>query len=1434
MLDPEVNLINPERKKIERMLRTITDNLAEGLVIASTDGQLLHWNEASRTMFGFRSAEEGLRALPDFADTFELWTLDGRRLSVPEWPLARVIAGERLRNHELRLIRFGIEQPFVLSFSGATVQDEQGDAVAFLSFADITERKRIETELEQTNQRFSIASKAAGHGFWELDISSNTLRWDDQMFRLYGRSSLDAVLPYALWAGSLHPEDRAKTEQALTDAISGAREFHTEFRIVHASGEVRHLKASAHVARDLNGCASKVIGVNFDITERVHATEQFRLALEAAPIGMLMMDNTGTIVLLNAQIETLFGYSRDELLGRHTEMLIPKRFRIYHPERRGAYFGDPGARSTGVGLELYGLRKDGSEVPVETGVTPLHTSEGDFALISIVDMSERKRADATRQQMTALMEAADDVIFTTTLDGMTLDGVVCSWNPAAERLLGYRAAEIIGKSAASLCPSDHLAEDSIILDLVRRGEKVTRFETSRLKKDGSRVEVLLTISPFRDPDGNIVGAATLLRDITKYQQANEQLRASEQRYRYMSEAMEAMPQIIWTSKPDGNMDFYNQRWYVYTGMTFEETKDWGWTLVLHPDDLHNCIDRWTRSFTTGSDYEVEYRFKRAADGVYRWHLGRAFPLRSASGEIIQWVGTCTDIDDQKRAEENLLQAHDTLEHRVRERTEELAVAKESAELANTAKSEFLANMSHEIRTPLNAVIGLGYLLEQTRLSEDQHQFLSKIQFAGRALLSVVNNVLDLSKIEAGEMAIEVESFDLLKAVRDVGQMLAPQAAAKGVELIIRPAALLPHMVMGDGSRLCQILTNLVGNSIKFTSTGKVELELFCTEQTPDHIRLRCSVKDTGVGIEPAALKRLFTPFTQADATTTRRFGGTGLGLSITRRFVELMGGEIGVTSTLGVGSTFWFEIPLQIEHDVAGTARAAEDARGLQLFVAGTNADAANGLGAMIRALGWNPRIIETGGQLLAVLSNIQPEDCPDVLVLDLPQNDAAQVCEQLASRETASSRGLPPVIVVVDLVDCAGHQQSMRAVDVRLVRPVTSSALFNAINSAIWRRGEDDDRALQSTTLVDPHTQWLAGVRVLVVDDSDINLEVAQRILEKQGATVTTCSDGVSAVEQVRRHHQQLDLVLMDVQMPTLDGNEATRRIRGELELRALPIIALTAGALHGERQRSLEAGMNDFIGKPFDPEALIRKVRRLVEQARGEPIPISISERKPVVPAGASPRLSCIDAEVVQVMFGGDLSLFKSLLARVLRDFADLALPISIASIDQAARSLLEARAHKLRGSAGMIGATEVMRFAGAAEQALREGCPVDVAELTLRQLAAALTTLQEEADLLLDKPPDADEGSGVEVASCPSVETTDIDELRVLLASQNLAAIDRFNLLSRSLSELLGAARFERLGKAVENLDFALGAEVLNEILAVGNDRRGIKASRGSAAN
>lgn len=1061
---------------------------------------------------------------------------------------------------------------------------------------------------------------------------------------------------------------------------------------------------------------------------------------------------------------------------------------------------------TGVGydLEVPGLKGDGEALLINARAEAICSDGGAVVGLrgTMQDITARKRAQelqrASEERYSAHFKCAPDGIVIIGQDSRCLDA-----NPSMCLMLGYTRAELLTLSSSSYL--DDMQLPWIGLPFITSDAGADRRRIWRLRrKDGSIFEADAVATML--PDGNLLA---YIRDITERRSAEQTIGKVSSLLRAVLDSPSDISIIA--CDPNLTITVFNAGAEQMLGFTSEEVIGRATLSSFHDSEEIRVCAEWLGA-KHGQIINTALLLTEAAlHGQPRaWTYLRkngeritvslvVTPMYETTGELLGYVGVAHDVTHQAIYEESL------------------RAARGKAEQASGAKSEFLANMSHEIRTPLNAIIGLGYLLEQTALSEDQTQYLGKIQFAGRALLGVVNNVLDLSKIEAGEMSLEDESFDLPVLVRNVSQMLGSQAAAKGIDLNLQSAADLPRLARGDASRLRQIIVNLVNNGIKFTQAGHVELKTFCTEQSIDRMRLRCEVSDTGVGIEAATLARLFAPFTQADASTTRRFGGTGLGLSIARGFVELMGGEIGVTSTVGVGSTFWIEIPLQIAHSVdeSGLARGL---RNLQILVADSRGDVPDGIGAMVRALGWSPTIVCTNQQLLGALDNTQPGAWPDVIVLNLQPDDSdlRKVLERL--EQQCEHAEMPPVILVAeDAKSYVRYQKTKRAADVVLLRPLKSSALFNAVNTVASKRPESHERVLQSTNFDGQHAQWLWGVHVLVADDSDINVEVARRILEKQGAIVATCSDGAAAVEYVGSHRQQLDVVLMDIQMPILDGNGATRRIRGELDLQTLPIVALTAGALVGERQRSLEAGMNDFVSKPFEPQALIRKVRRLVEHARGESIPMVVVDGVPAVRPADRLYPPSIDAGVVQQMFGGDAALFKSLLLRVLHDFADLAMPISLPPDDPLTRSKLKARTHKLKGSASIVGATGVARCAGAAMIALEKSRPDKIVEKALWRLAAALTTLREDVARWTEAEAQQVAVDDGRLPDPGEIKSSDIDELRALLESQNLAAIDKFGVLSQRLSALMDAARFESLRDAVNCLEFQLGADLLRETRA-----------------
>jgi PAS domain S-box-containing protein len=1436
---------NTARKLVEAQLSHSNERIA----VATESAGIGTWEcDAANNNFAWDNGMYRIYGIPRKSGS-ELYSSWADRLYPEdrercEAEIAAALRGEAEYDCEYRIVRPDGEVRYVKAAARA-LRGSNGSVVRLTGVNfDITDRRRAEEELLKAGALQQAIFKSANFSSIATDAKGVIQIFNVGAERMLGYSAEEVM-------NKVTPADISDPQEVIARARALSAELETEIapgfdalvfkasRGIEDIYELTYIRkdgsrfpavVSVTALRDADGAIIGYLLIGTDNTARKLAEEALlktgalqKAIFNSANFSSIATDAKGVIQIFNVGAERMLGYTAEEVMNKVTPADIsdPQEV-IARAEALSAELETqiaPGfdalvfKASRGIEdiYELTYIRKDGSRFPAVVSVTALRDMQGliiGYLLIG-TDNTARKLAEEALLKTGALQKA---IFNSANFSSIATDakGVIQIFNVGAERMLGYTAEEVMNKvTPADISdPQEVIARaealsaeletqiapgfDALVFKASRGIEDI--YELTYIRKDGSRFPAVVSVTALRDADGAIIGYLLIGTDNTARKQIELEQTQLAQRLRdhqfYTRSLFESNIDALMTTDAPGIITDVNKQMEALTGCTRDE-------LIGAP---------FKNFFTEPERAEAGIKLALSKRKVTDYELTACD--RNGKETVVSYNAT-TFYDRDRRLQGVFAAAREITERKQYERS--LREATHRAERANSAKSEFLANMSHEIRTPLNAVIGLGYLLEHTALDEDQRQLLSKIQFGGRALLGVINNVLDLSKIEAGEMALEDEPFDLPELVRDLGQMLAPQAAAKGIELVVHCAPAIPRTVKGDASRLRQILTNLLGNSIKFTEAGHVELKVFCTEQNSDRIRLRCTVQDTGIGIEPTAIERLFTPFTQADASTTRRFGGTGLGLSIARRFVELMGGEIGVTSVAKVGSTFWLEIPLRVAHDFDD----ALSTRGLRILIADSGGDAPEHLVTMARALGWSPEIAETGEKLLSVMSKAQSHAWSDVLIVPLQMKDM-DAHQLIARLEKECVHGeLPPVIVVAERMQSyVEHEHLMRINDVLLVQPVTSSVLFNAVNAAVSKLPDSLERVLQSTNFDELSAQWLAGVRVLVVDDSDINLEVAQRILEKQGAWVSTCSDGLAALEYVRAHPHLLDLVLMDVQMPLLDGNEATRRIRSELHLNLLPIVALTAGALVGERQRALEAGMNDFVSKPFDPQVLIRKVRRLVEGARGAPIPMVIQDAKPADLVADRRLMASIDAGVVQQMFGDDLALFKSLLNRMLAEFADFALPIAVSPSDQSNLGRIQGRAHKLKGSAGMIGATRIMRLAGAVEAALQDGRTMDVVERILKQLAAALTTLREETQLLSEKQLERDTNAVAPMANLPKIGNPDIEVLCALLECQNLAAMDKFALLSPALSELVGTVRFERLREAIDNLDFQLGAQLLRE--------------------
>lgn len=555
-----------------------------------------------------------------------------------------------------------------------------------------------------------------------------------------------------------------------------------------------------------------------------------------------------------------------------------------------------------------------------------------------------------------------------------------------------------------------------------------------------------------------------------------------------------------------------------------------------------------------------------------------------------------EIAERTTAEQEIRQLNTDLEQRVEQRTAELKIANqhllirtEEAESANRAKAAFLANMSHEIRTPMNAILGLAYLLEQSELDADSADLVRKIRNAGRSLQSIINDVLDLSKIDAERLEIEHVPFDIAEVIDNLVSITAANLGDKDIELIVSPAPDIKGQLVGDALRLEQVLINLVGNAIKFTERGSIIVDIQKVTQHDNHVELRFSIKDTGIGIPPENQAQIFSAFSQADVSTTRRFGGTGLGLTICRHLVKLMGGDIGVNSEPDKGSEFWFTVPLDFLPNSEKNRKPVK----LDILIIDSSPMTSKNLERIVQSLGWSSKRASSGEIAIQKLQEkIASKGKFDAIVIDWKVGNSTGT-DTARMIEKAYKDGLPPIILMVPTFSRDETPVISGNISSLLNKPVTSSSLYNVIVDVLQPHKKPEDRI----TAKKNKQKRLLGLRVLVVDDNAVNREVAMRFLTSEGADVSVAEDGKMAVEWITAHLDALDLVLMDVQMPVMDGYEATRHLRSLPECKTLPIIALTAGVFETQIDAAREAGMNTVVTKPFNIDDLVNAILELGE---------------------------------------------------------------------------------------------------------------------------------------------------------------------------------------------------------------------------------------------
>ncbi|MDD5285932.1 MAG: PAS domain S-box protein [Desulfuromonadaceae bacterium] len=1212
-----------------------------------------------------------------------------------------------------------------------------------------------------------------------------------------------------------------------------------------------YLTVSQYIDKTITQSFRLVI-LNEGLTETAERQQQNMAAiLNNLPDATFVVDSEGVVTAWNRVAELKTGVKAADIIGKgnyeyalafygeRRPVLVDLLFET-ESELRQKYdhFTKVGDYLTGEGFVAE------RKLWFEATASPLRDPQGNVVggIETVRDITARKNIqlemEASKNRLNNIINMLPDAAFVA-----DSDGVITAWNRAAEQMTGARADDMIGKGNREYAIPFYGERCPILIDMILSPDQDAsdRYGQVRLmgnviageaciRPKGKELWIQAYATELRDAHGNFSGAIETVRDITEHKQLEEGLLSSE---RQLAQIIDMLPDTTFVIDRNGVVTAWNRAAeqmlgvksseiigkgnYEYAMAFYGERRPILIDLVFLPED--ELLNETYSHLRRVDDMIFAENYVTLPGGRKVWIVASATLLRDADGNISGAIETVRDLSERKRFEDDL------------------AAARETAERASQSKADFLANMSHEIRTPMNAIIGMSYLALQTELSPKQRNYIQKTHRAAENLLGIINEILDFSKIEAGKMSIEKADFQLEDVLDNLANLLGLRAADKNLELLFKIAPDIPTALVGDSLRLGQVLINLGNNALKFTELGEIVIGIEAILLTPQEVELHFWVTDSGIGMTQEQQQRLFHSFSQADTSTTRKYGGTGLGLVISKNFVELMGGRMWVESEYGKGSTFHFNarLGLQTEPRPQRVSRTYE-LEGLRMLVADDSAIAREILVTMSSAFGMAVDEAVDGSKALKMIELADKQGVPYELVLmdwKMPTIDGIECLRQI--REAGLARE-PKIIIVTgygkdDMLNSAGT----RGVQVQtvLTKPVTASTLLEAIGETMGKALIDsvrmEERVLQQSNTM----HKLRGARLLLVEDNEMNQEIALDLLGSAGIEIVLAFNGQHALD-VLAGDARFDGILMDCQMPVMDGYTATREIRKNPDWASLPIIAMTANVISGEREKVLAVGMCDHISKPINVIEMFDTLARWIEPANPadsdtnveptEKVSFNAPRNLPVIESHAGimqseaqpslPLIPGLDTVAGMSHCRNKLALYLKLLSMFVDGHGDS--PTILAEhLDNEDWENAERLAHSIKGLTGTLGSNGLQALSGALERACNARQKVaanDALQLLTPELTAFTASLQRyleqqntttkhEVSSIVGRLP-------VDVRNRPDC----LPQLRRFLIEGDNDAIELWESRRLDFAGFLSPEVIKRIDTALQNFEFNSAEELL----------------------